>query len=154
MANPIEAQIRDRITSFVYELDLLVRKGTLEALRGVLESSSGSAPARRGRPAGAKRGPGRPRGSSANVEAAAQAIVAHVQANDGQGVSEIASATQLALPTAKRAIIQLLEAGQISKTGQKRGTRYHAGGRKAGRVVRAAKRTKRGKRRGKKAKAA
>lgn len=150
MANPIEAQIKDRISSFVQELDKLVRKSTLEALRGVLDTSAG--PARRGRPAG-RRGPGRPRANAANVEGAAESILAHIQANDGQGVSQIASATGTALPAAKKAIGKLLAAGQISKSGQKRGTRYHAG-RRAGRMMRAAKRTKRGKRRGRKAKAA
>ena len=90
---------------------------------------------------------------TANIDGAAQSILAHIQANDGQGVSQIASATGTPLPAAKKAISVLLASGQISKSGQKRGTRYHAG-RGAGRMMRAAKRTKRGKRRGRKAKAA
>src|SRR5262245_45881552 len=74
MPNPIEGQIKDRITAFVSELDTLVRRSTLEALRGVLDTSA--APTRRGRPSG--RGPGRPRGTSrgGNVEEAAAKIVA------------------------------------------------------------------------------
>jgi len=143
MPNPIETQIKERIQSFVTELDLLVRKSTLEALHGLLNGSS--TPVRRGRPAGRPRG----RRSSADVGAAAEAVLAHVRANDGQGVSEIAAGTGIALKDVKKAVVQLLAARQIKKTGQKRGTKYHAG---AGRA--AAGGTKRGKRRGRKSKAA
>ncbi len=150
MPSAIETQIKERITAFVSELDLLVRRSTLEALRGVLENSG--APARRGRPAGSGRGPGRPRGSGrgGNVEDASAKVLAHVQTNDGQGISAIADAVGLDLKLAKKAAGQLLAAGQLAKSGQKRGTVYHAG---SGRPARA-KKAKRGKRRGRKAKAA
>ncbi len=140
MPTAIEAQIKDRITIFVSELDTLVRKSTLQALQGIL--ANGAAPARRGRPAGVKRGPGRPRGSGfADVGGASQAILSHVQANDGQGISAIADATGVALPAAKKAAAQLLASGQLKKSGQKRGTVYHVG---SGRPARAAR--KRGRR--------
>ena len=151
MSNVIASQIKDRISSFVTELDLLVRKSTLEALRGVL--ANGAAP-RRGRPAGSGRGFGRPKGSgrgSTSVNEAAAKIVAHIKANDGQGISAIADATGVALPVAKKAAIQLLASGQLKKTGQKRGTVYHVG---SGRAPAAARKAKRGKGRGRKAKAA
>jgi hypothetical protein len=137
MPNPIEAQIKNRIAEFVAELDLLVRKSTLEALQGVLSNGS-AAPARRGpgRPAG-KRGPGRR--SSANLEEASAKIVAHVQANDGQGIGAIADAAGLDLKTAKKAAIALLASGALKKSGQKRGTVYHVG---SGRPAPKAKRTK------------
>ena len=144
MPNLIEAQIKERIQSFVSELDVLVRKSTLDALRGVLDA--GAAPGR-------GRGPGRPKGSgggSGNVEGASAKIVAHVQANDGQGVSEVASGAGVSLKVAKKVIIKLLASGQLKKTGQKRGTKYHVG---SGRAPRA-KAGKRGKKRGRKAKAA
>jgi hypothetical protein len=136
MPNLIEAQIKNRITEFVQELDLLVRKSTLEALHGVL--SNGAAPARRGRPAGATRGPGRPKasGRGGNVDEAAAKIVAHVQANDGQGIGAISDATGVDLKTAKKAAIKLLAEGGLKKSGQKRGTVYHVG---SGRAPRAAK---------------
>lgn len=153
MPNAIEAQIKDRITNFVTELDQLVRKSTLEALQGVL--SNGAAPARRGRPAGSGRGPGRPKGSgrrgSADVEEASAKVLAHVQANDGQGISAIADATGVDLKTAKKAAISLLAAGSLKKSGAKRGTVYHVG---SGRPARAPKAGKPGKKRGRKAKAA
>ena len=136
MPTVIESSIQDRISSFVKELDVLVRKSALEALRGVLDG----APARRG--------PGRPRGSnraSTLVEGVAPAIVAHLKTNGGQTVGEIARAVGASPDAAKKAIKGLLDSGQIAKTGQKRGTRYHAG---SGRAV--ASGTKRGGRRAKK----
>jgi len=143
MAKVIESQIKDRIQSFVEELDVLVRRSTLDALKGILDGQSGS-------PVRSARGPGRPRGSgrgSGNVEGAAASILAHVQANDGQGVSEIAAGSGVALKVAKKVIAKLIASGQLKKTGQKRGTRYHVGSGRAPAV-------KRGKRRGRKSKAA
>jgi len=139
MPNPIEARLKDRIQSFVTELDLLVRKSALEALRGVLTGDA--APGRRGRPRG------RP-AASASVEGAAESILSFVRSNDGQGVREIAAGTGVQLKAAKKVVGQLLASGQLKKSGRRRGTRYHVG---SGRKPRA---VKRGKRRGKKAKAA
>lgn len=154
MSNAVDSLIKDRISSFVHELDQLVRKSTLEALSHIL--SNGAAPARRGRPAGTGRGPGRPKGSGrggnrgGNVDEAAAKIVAHVQANDGQGIGAIASAVGIPLPLAKKAAGQLLASGSLKKSGQKRGTIYHVG---SGRPAKA-KRAKRAKGRGRKRKAA
>src|SRR5688572_16990111 len=133
MPNATESQIKNRISEFVQELDLLVRKSTLEALHGVL--ANGSSPARRGRPAGSGRGPGRPKGAGrgGNVDEAAAKIVTHVRSNDSQGISAIADATGIDLKTAKKAAIKLLAEGGLKKSGQKRGTVYHVGsGRPAG----------------------
>jgi len=152
MPSGIESQIKERIAEFVNELDLLVRKSTLEALHGIL--AKGDAPtARRGRPAGKRRGPGRPRGrgrSSAGLDEATAKVAAHVKANDGQSISEIAGATGLALPLAKRAAAALLADGTLKKSGQKRGTKYHAG---SGRAPARGK-AKKARGRGRKAKAA
>ena len=118
MPTVVEATIQDRISSFVRELDVLVRRSALEAVRGVLDGTP------------VRRGPGRPRGSnraSSLVEGVAPAIVAHVRANDGQAIGEITRAVGAAPGAAKAAIQDLLEAGELRKTGQKRGTRYHVG---------------------------
>jgi hypothetical protein len=150
MPNATEAQIKNRIAEFVGELDKLVRLSALEAVHSAL-STDGTA-TRRGRSAGrpmgtVRRGPGRPRGSSsAKVQEFAQAIQAHVASNDGQSVSEIAAAVGAPLPVAKKAVGQLLASGDISKTGERRGTKYHAGGGST------AARGKRAKKRGRKAK--
>jgi len=154
MPNAVDSLIKDRISSFVQELDQLVRKSTLEALSSIL--ANGAAPARRGHPAGSGRGPGRPKGSGrggsrgGNVDEAAAKVAAHVQANDGQGIGAIASAVGIPLPLAKKAAIQLLASGALKKSGQKRGTVYHVGSGKPAR----AKRAKRAKGRGRKRKAA
>lgn len=147
MPSTIELQIKERINSFVSELDLLVRKSTLEALRGVLET--GTAPARRGRPAGSGRGPGRPRAAAGGNSA--DAILAFVTANDGQGVREIAAGVGISNAVAKKAVAQLLGTGALKKSGVRRGTKYHLGSGKAP-VGATARKTKRGKRRSKKAK--
>ncbi len=136
MPTTIDPQIKNRIESFVTELDLLVRRSTLEALKGIL-AGNGAAPVRSG--------PGRPP-ASGKVEGAAESIVDYVRANDGQGVAEIAAGAGVALKVAKKVIIKLIASGQLKKTGQKRGTKYHVG---SGRAPAA----KRGKR-GRKAKAA
>jgi hypothetical protein len=147
MQDIIESQIKERVSSFVQELDLLVRKSALEALRGVLVS--GAAPARRGRPAGSGRGPGRPKGSgrSGNVDEPAARIVAHVRSNDGQGISAIAQATGVHKKVAKAAALKLIASGELKKSGKKRGTVYHIG---SGRKPRA-KAGKRGVRKAKRA---
>ncbi len=139
MASLLETEIKNRIAAFVAELDQLVRKSTLDALRGIL--TNGATPARSGRPAGSARGPGRPKGSgrrsSANVEEAAAKVLAHVQANDGQGIGAIAGASGLDLKTAKKAAISLLASGALKKSGQKRGTVYHVGSGKPAKAGRA-----------------
>src|SRR5262249_6509126 len=146
----------NRVAAFVQELDLLVRKSTLEALQNVL--GNGAAPARRGpgRPRGSARGPGRPKGGrprSAGVAEALPKIPAHGQANPGPGIGAIADATGVDLKTAKKAALHLLASGQLKKSGQKRGTVYHVGSGKAA-TSRGRKAGKRGKRRGRKSKAA
>lgn len=142
MPNPTESQIKDRIAEFVQELDLLVRKSTLDALKSVLAGGGGEAPApfRRGRTKGSGRG--------GNVDEAAAKIIAHVRANDGQGISAIAAATGIALPLAKKAAIPLLASGALERSGQKRGTIYHLG---SGHPARAGKAGKRGVRKAKRA---
>jgi hypothetical protein len=128
MPNVIESSIQDRISSFVEELDVLVRKSALEAVRGVLDGAA------------VRRGPGRPRSSgraSSLVEGIAPAIVAHVRSNDGQTVGEIIQAVGAAPAAAKKAIKDLLDSGQLRRTGQKRGTRYHIGSGRSAKVKRA-----------------
>lgn len=148
MPNPIESQIKDRIETFVQELDLLVRKSALEALRGVLDA--GAAPARRRRPPG-RRAAAHP--APASTDGLSSRIRAHVAQNPGQTVSQIAVALGGKPAAAKKVIKSLLAEKQIRKAGQRRGTRYYPPG--AGRLPGAGSsrkpRRKRGKRRGRKA---
>ena len=133
MPNATQSQIQNRISEFVQELDVLVRKSTLEALHGVL--ANGARPARRGpgRPARIiTGGRGRPKADLGDVTAK---ILAHVRSNDGQGISTIADATGVDIKTAKKAAIQLLAEGGLKKSGQKRGTVYHIGSGRAPRAT-------------------
>ena len=152
MPNATESQIKDRIAEFVQELDLMVRRSTLEALQGVL-ANGGARPARRGpgRPARIVPSPARRGRRPADLGEATAKIADYVKANDGQGIGAIAAGTGIVLPVAKKAASQLLASGALKKSGQKRGTVYHVG---SGRPARATK-AKRGKKRGRrKAKAA
>ena len=135
----VEAEIRALVDSFVADLTELVQRSTVES---VLAAVSGSleAPAKRGpgrprkaaaKPASGKRG----RRSSAAVTRTTEAALAYVAANPGCSVGDIgagvgASTKELRLPLQK-----LLSSGQLRTTGQKRGTRYHAGGGAKKRVV-------------------
>ena len=144
MSNAIEAQIKERIQTFVQELDLLLRRSTLDSLRSVLEGR-GAAPARRGRPRGRAA-----RARSGSSEGLAGKIKAHVRSSPGQTVGQIAQAIGGSPVAVKKAIKSMLGEKQIRKTGQKRGTRYFPAG--AGRLPGVVtKRARRGKRRGRKA---
>ena len=146
MATTIEAKIKESIQAFVQELDLLVRRGTLDSLRQVLDGQ----PARRGRPRG-RRGPGR---SPAAAAADSSKVAGHVRANPGQTVGQIARGLGVKTKTLTKAIKTMLAEKQLRKTGQRRGTRYFPPG--AGRLPGAVARKTRAKRggRGRKAKAA
>src|SRR5437867_2084937 len=135
MPNPIETQIKNSIAEFVQELDLLVRKSTLDSLRSVLEGRA--ARARRGRP------PGRPAGTGSSNGLATR-IGSHVRANPGQTVGQVAQAVGGSPAAVKKAIKSMLAEKQIRKTGQKRGTRYFppGAGRLPGAVAKRAKRRK------------
>jgi len=145
MPNATEAQIKNRIAEFVQELDQLVRKSALESLQGVLGGNGSATRVRRGpgRPAGVSAGTGRRGRPAADLGDVTDKIVAHVRANDGQGISAIAGATGIALPVAKKAAIQLLASGSLKKSGVRRGTVYHVG---SGRPSPAAKAGKGGRR--------
>jgi len=141
MPNAIDVQIKERLQAFVNELDLLVRKSTLDSLRGVLEG--GAAPARRGRPPGSGRGPGRPAATGSTDDLPAK-ITAHVRSSPGQTVGEIVSAVGGKSAAVKKTIKAMLDAGDLRKAGQKRGTRYFppGPGRLPGATTKGAKRGK------------
>ena len=117
-------QIRGRIEKFVQELDLIVRRQTFEALKAVLDGGN-SAP----RPV-VRRGPGR-RAATPPAELTAKALE-FVQGNDAQTVSQIGTGVGASPQDLRKVLLPLIAEGQIHTTGQRRGTRYHAGaGKKA-----------------------
>jgi hypothetical protein len=129
----LQSEIRSRIDAFAAELTSMVRQAAFESLQSALGANGGAGPmtaaattgGRRGRRKGAGRRGARAAG---NVEAMASKVLTHLQSNDGQGVSEIARALGTSSDAVKPAITKLLEEKKLRKSGQRRGTRYHARG--------------------------
>jgi hypothetical protein len=157
MAANLSQQINSSIQSFVAELSALVRTAALESVQSALGGGGGGSvgSARRGpgRPkgSGARRGPGRPKGSgaaksaaapsakparrakgerrsSADVDATAAKLLAYIKANDGKRIDEIAKVMNVHTSDLKLPAQKLLAAKSVKTSGQKRGTKYHAGG--------------------------
>jgi biotin operon repressor len=126
--NTVDSRIRERIEGFVQELDKLVRKSALEALAGVLAGASTGTGARGRRGLRAARAP------AAGGGDLAEKVLSHVKANDGQSVSQIGVALGASSKDLRKAMLALQKDGKIHTSGQRRGTRYHAGagGRKRG----------------------
>jgi hypothetical protein len=165
-SNNLDQEIQSRIQSFLAELSGLVKRQALEAVHEAL-SGSAMAPARRGpgRPRGsttAKRGPGRPpkvsgparsgkraKRTSEAVEAMAARVLAQVRSKPGQRLEEIGRAMKMPTKGLKLPIQKLLAGKQVRTEGQKRGTKYFAGGGGGGAQKAAGSRKSRGGRKGK-----
>jgi len=132
----LEADIRARIASLATELASMIREEAMASVAAAL-GGNGAAPARRG--GARRRGRGRPQGSStkkargrrgrppsAANAALAPKVLAQVKAKDGQGVSDIAKALKVNVERVKPVMAKLLANKQVKKSGQKRGTKYHA----------------------------
>lgn len=117
-------EIRSRIDKFVQELDQLVRRQTLDALKAVLAGESG-APRAAAAPARTRGRRGR-RAAAPSPETTAKALE-FIQAGQGVSVSEIATATGSNTKDLRKVLLALLAEKQIHTKGQRRGTRYHAG---------------------------
>ena len=152
----LDTEIRSRIDSFLEELSALVKQSAVEAVREALGQGGGN-----GAATPARRGPGRPRGSGSQggsgsgagngrkkagrrasggggkrsaefLDKVGEAVLAYVRSNPGSGAEAIGrelglSAKEMALPIKK-----LLSEGQLRTEGQRRGTKYFAGGRGGG----------------------
>ncbi len=139
----IQKQIHDRVESFVNELSGLVRRAALEAVQDAL---GGAAPKRRGRPRKAKKAPARRKAvkrkakktgkrakrSGAQVDAVAARVLAHVKKKPGQSVTEIAKTLRRTPKDLSLPIQKLIADKKLRTTGQRRGTKYFAAGRGAG----------------------
>jgi len=159
--NNLQAEIQSRIEAFVNDLSNLVKIAALESVAQALGGDAGAAPKRRGpgRPRGsAKRAAGAPsangrrkRGkrSSSDVDATSQKVLSHVRAHPGQRIDEIGSALGASSKELRLPVQKLIGAKSLRTTGQRRGTRYFAGGGRG--AAKAARGSRRGKRRAKKA---
>ncbi|MDA1264554.1 MAG: hypothetical protein O2816_05670 [Planctomycetota bacterium] len=140
MSNPnVDAEIRACVDSFVNDLTNIVRRSSLEQVLEAVSSAMGS-------PVRTKRGPGRPRKtgaapskpgkrlrrSSAKVDQMTENALAHITANAGCSVGELGSALGASTKDLRLPLQKLLADGKVRTVGQKRGTRYHPGGRRPG----------------------
>ena len=116
----IDAEIRARIESFTHELAELVKQVAVESVKDAMKSGK---PTRRTK--ATKPRPGRR--SSAQVDAMAAKVLAHVKANQGHRLEEIGVALRVPTKDLKRPVANLLEAKKLRTEGQKRGTKYFAG---------------------------
>ena len=137
----LNTEIRARIDAFVQELTSIVKGAALESVRAALgdgamparrgpgrppKAAGGATGARRGRPpASSSRGGKR---SSDEVDQMAERIATFVKSNPGLGLEAIASGIGTATKELKLPVIKLLASRTLRKTGQKRGTKYFAGG--------------------------
>ena len=131
-----DAAVRACVDSFVSELSALIRQATLDSLQEAL-----------GMVAPARRGPGRPRKaagtattkrkaparkkrerrSSADVGAMTDKAAAYIASNPGCSISDIGAALGVTTKDLRLPMQKLLADRKVKTTGQKRGTRYHAG---------------------------
>jgi hypothetical protein len=130
----LDNEIQSRISSFLSELSLLVKRSALETVHEAL-----------GEGAASRRGPGRPRKvsfsvrgrprriatrgmrvkrSSAQIEAIGSKVLSHVRSKPGQRLEEIGRALRTDTGVLKRPIANLLAAKMLSTKGKKRGTKY------------------------------
>ena len=167
----LDAQINDRITAFVDDINVMVRQAALSSVQEALGGEVGMhTVARRGR-RGARRGPraatatGAGRGSrrgrggrrirrtAAEVEAVAAQLQTAVRSNPGLRIGELAKVIGIEKKDASGPIRMLMDAKAIRSTGVRGGTRYFparrgrgGGGTRAG--TRKGKRAKRKTRKG------
>ena len=164
MAQPnIDSQIRDRVDAFVSELTELVRAAAFESVHEVLAGVGLAAPAKRGpgrpaknagrkatraaAPTAASRsaiattssGGKRVRRSADDLASASSAILDVVKANPGIRSEDIRKTLGVEAKDIQRPVSMLLAEGKLRSEGEKRGTRYFAGG---GRSVAAKKTSK------------
>ncbi len=124
----LQRQINDRVAAFVADVTEIARQAAMETLSEALHNGGALAPApgrQYAKPGAAPRRGGGKR-TPEELEQTAAALYAHIEANPGQRMEEIARALNsttrdLALPVKK-----LLAERRIRTEGQKRATRYYS----------------------------
>ena len=132
----VDSQIRDQIEAFVNDLNQLVRQAALEAVAAAL-GGEGEPAARGGRqgrtpsaiPRALPRGRGRgAKRTAEELEGTRQSVLDYVRRNPGQGVEQIAKSLNVPSRDLVLPIRKLVAEGELSTKGQKRATKYFAGG--------------------------
>ena len=132
--NNIDTEIQTRISTFLSELSLLVKRSALEAVHEALGEATST-----------RRGPGRPRKvsfsvsrgprrlatrgmrvkrTSAQIEALGSKVLSHVRSKPGQRLEEIGRALKTDTAVLKKPVANLMTAKKLRTTGAKRGTKY------------------------------
>lgn len=129
----INQRIQDKVESFVADLSALVRRAALQAVEESLGISRGGAQAssERGRRAPAAK-PSRKKSAAASgqkrppeeIEQTLEAVLGYVTGNPGVGVEQIAAALGTKTRPLTLPIRKLLKAGVITRSGEKRATKY------------------------------
>ncbi len=127
-------ELQALIDSFTTQLTTLIRRTTLEQVVSALGGNASTpAPARRGpgRPAGTS-APRRPAGggkrSSEQMETMTNDLVSYVKANPGARGEQIAAALKTDVKTMRLPMLKLIAAKAISTKGQRRGMTYYPAG--------------------------
>ncbi|MCK6447909.1 MAG: hypothetical protein L6Q99_16065 [Planctomycetes bacterium] len=125
-------QIRQKIAAFVTEIETLTRQAALEAVQAALGGVA--APARAARPS-APSAPRKPaprakggKRTPEQVAADAEKILAFVKSNAGCSAEQIQAGLGLSKKDIALPLLRLREEKRVKITGQKRGTKYFAGG--------------------------
>jgi hypothetical protein len=129
------AEIESLVSEFTSKLTILVRRSALEQ---VLQSLGGDSPAKRGpgRPRGTTAGAAKPSGvakikkggrrSGADLEGFSDQLLSHVKANPGQRGEQIAKALGTDVHTMRLPMKKLIAAKKIKTAGARRGMTYTA----------------------------
>jgi hypothetical protein len=121
----IERRIREKIETFVVELNELVREAALDAVSEALGSTSRRP--RRGappKPRVARRGPGQKR-SQPEIDRMAKSALSYVEKHPGEGVIAIGRALGVTSKDLVLPMKKLLASGALMTKGQKRATKYY-----------------------------
>jgi hypothetical protein len=124
--------IRASIDTFLSDIQALTRAAALDAVQAVL---AGEAPSsgtsrrrnRRGAPK-ARRATKRGKRTTQDVQAVAAKVLGYVKSNAGQRLEEIGRGLRVETQGLKLPIQKLIAERKLRTTGQKRGTKYFAGG--------------------------
>ena len=130
-------EIRNRIETFVRELEELVRLSALESVQqalggGTLPSPSprraaGRAPAGRGKKAAVVSGPAkRGKRTGEEVEATASALLKYIEKHPGERMEQISAGMKTASKALTLPLQKLRTDGRLKTKGQKRATEYYA----------------------------
>lgn len=133
----LEDELQDLVNAFVADVTRIARRKAMatiaELLANVeLPAGGGRAPrarAARGSTSGTEAAPRKARGakrSSADLDALKDRVRAHVREHPGQRVTELNAALATTTAELRRPLAQLIAAGELRTTGQKRATQYFA----------------------------